>query len=395
MLELTIDDIILNQSFNDKIEAIQAIASDLSSKGYVEDGYVEGMLEREAQHSTYLGNGIAIPHGTTQTRGLVQQTGVSLHHFPQGISWGDGNIVYVAIGIAAQSDEHLGILKQLTHVLSNENVELLLKQASTKDQLIAILNGDVQSDKAQSRFSFSASLVQREFPATDMIQMSAVASGLLRNQGCVDAEFISDVINKAPTSLGDGLWLVSSDCSVNQTGMAFVSAAQLFEMNNQPVKALLVISACNHLHQPVLEQLTELVFSKQQKSLFALSEDQLVALFVRDDNRTEDMSGDAVLESNPMNSELVNSGEFTIRNAHGLHARPGAMLVAEAKKFESTIKVANLNGDKEEVNAKSLMKVISLGVKHGYTLKFTADGADSKQAIEAIGKAIQSGLGEG
>ncbi|MEF1230446.1 HPr family phosphocarrier protein, partial [Vibrio fortis] len=90
-----------------------------------------------------------------------------------------------------------------------------------------------------------------------------------------------------------------------------------------------------------------------------------------------------------------NQAIFKIKNAHGLHARPGAMLVAEAKKFDAAIRVSNLDGDGKEVNAKSLMKVIALGVKHGHQLQFTAEGDDAAQAIESIGKAIASGLGEG
>ena len=64
------------------------------------------MLAREQQTSTYLGNGIAIPHGTTDTRDLVLQTGVQVFQFPQGIARGDDQTAYVVIGIAARSDEH-------------------------------------------------------------------------------------------------------------------------------------------------------------------------------------------------------------------------------------------------------------------------------------------------
>lgn len=96
------------------------------------------MLNREAQHSTYLGNGIAIPHGTTDTRELVKQTGVTAMHFPQGLDWGDGNLVYVAIGIAAKSDEHLGILKQLTRVLSADGVEQALQQAKQRNKSLPL-----------------------------------------------------------------------------------------------------------------------------------------------------------------------------------------------------------------------------------------------------------------
>lgn len=80
MLKLSKSDITLGQTAEDKFKAIQNIAGDLTAKGLVDSGYVEGMLNRENQNSTFLGNGIAIPHGTTDTRGLVKETGVAVHH---------------------------------------------------------------------------------------------------------------------------------------------------------------------------------------------------------------------------------------------------------------------------------------------------------------------------
>ncbi|MCG9688427.1 PTS sugar transporter subunit IIA, partial [Vibrio tubiashii] len=135
MLKLVKSDITLSQKATDKFEAIKNIAQALTEKGLVEQGYVEGMLNREKQNSTFLGNGIAIPHGTTDTRSMVKTTGVSVHHFPNGVEWGDGNKVFVAIGIAAKSDEHLGILKQLTKVLSADGVEERLRSAKTEQDI--------------------------------------------------------------------------------------------------------------------------------------------------------------------------------------------------------------------------------------------------------------------
>lgn len=85
---------------------------------------------------------------------------------------------------------------------------------------------------------------------------------------------------------------------------------------------------------------------------------------------------------------------FQIKNPHGLHARPGALLVAEAKKFESKITVKNLDGNDLSVSAKSLMKIMTIGVKSGHRLEFTAEGNDAIEALNAIGLAIESGLGE-
>ncbi|MFA0628525.1 fused PTS fructose transporter subunit IIA/HPr protein [Vibrio sp. 10N.222.49.A3] len=377
MLKLSKSDITLGQTANDKFQAIQNIAGDLTAKGLVDSGYVEGMLNRENQNSTFLGNGIAIPHGTTDTRGLVKETGVAVHHFPEGIDWADGNRVYVAIGIAAKSDEHLGILKQLTKVLAADGVEEKLKQAKSEDEIIALLNGEVQLEA-----DLDASLVQLLFPASDMIQMSAVAGGLLKNTGCTDNAFVADLVTKTPTHLGQGLWLLGSDKGVTRTGVSFVSTANDCEYEGTPVKALVAFAACNSAHQSILANLSKMVFEGKQQQLLTADAAQVIGLLKGEAASTASQDDD-------------NCAVFKIKNAHGLHARPGAMLVAEAKKFESTIRVSNLDGDGEEVNAKSLMKVIALGVKHGHQLQFVAEGEDADQALESIGKAIASGLGEG
>ncbi|NOH31165.1 fused PTS fructose transporter subunit IIA/HPr protein [Vibrio mediterranei] len=377
MLELNSSNIKLNQSSDDKLSAIKVIVADLTEKGLVQEGYVDGMLNREGQNSTFLGNGIAIPHGTTDTRGLVKQTGVAVHHFPNGVDWGDSNTAYVAIGIAAKSDEHLGILKQLTKVLSADGVEQKLKQAKSANEIIALLNGDVQLEA-----DFDASLIQLNFPASDMVQMAAVAGGLLKNTGGAGTEFVADLVTKSPTHLGKGLWLVSSDKAVTRTGMAFVSTINQCELDGTPVHALIAFAACNNAHQSMLNKITEVVFKQEQEKLLSLSAEQVLGFF----------TGEEVASANATDGNVA---VFKIKNAHGLHARPGAMLVAEAKKFESAITVSNLNGESKAVNAKSLMKVIALGVKHGHELQFSAEGPDAAEALEAIGKAIASGLGEG
>ncbi|EMK3322398.1 fused PTS fructose transporter subunit IIA/HPr protein [Vibrio vulnificus] len=380
MLKLTSSDITLQQSADNKLDAIKSIAAALTAKGLVEQGYVEGMLNREAQNSTFLGNGIAIPHGTTDTRDLVQNTGVAVHHFPHGVEWGDGNKVYLAIGIAAKSDEHLGILKQLTKVLSADSVEARLQQATTEQEIIALLNGEIQLEA-----DFDAASIQLLFPASDMIQMSAVAGGLIKNSGNAGSQFVAELVTKTPTHLGKGLWLVGSDVSVTRTAVSFVTTANDCEYQGTPVKGLLAFGACNNAHQAILANLTQLVYQGKQETLLSANAEQVIAM----------LSGESVANASLEPATSDNTAVFKIKNAHGLHARPGAMLVAEAKKFESTIKVANLDGDRSVVNAKSLMKVIALGVKHGHQLQFTAEGPDASQALEAIGAAIASGLGEG
>lgn len=144
MFQLSVQDIHPGQQAGNKEEAIRQVAAALVSAGNVADGYVNGMLAREQQTSTFLGNGIAIPHGTTDTRDQVLKTGVQVFQFPQGVTWGEGQTAYVAIGIAASSDEHLGLLRQLTHVLSDDAVAAQLQSATTAEELRALLMGEKQ-----------------------------------------------------------------------------------------------------------------------------------------------------------------------------------------------------------------------------------------------------------
>ncbi|MCG7498022.1 fused PTS fructose transporter subunit IIA/HPr protein [Vibrio sp. Of7-15] len=371
MLSLDKSDIQLHQSADNKDAAIRDLADGLHRKGFVEVGYVEGMLARERQNSTYLGSGIAIPHGTTATRGLVKSTGVVVHHFPQGVDWGNGNTIYLAIGIAAKSDEHLGILKQLTKVLSADGMEEKIKQCTTADSIASLLNGD-----AQSEATFNADLVLSQFPATDVLQLTAAAAGLLKNQGLVDNRFVADVIGTGLTYLGQGLWLARSDKSVSQTAFSFVTSQDELTEEGLPLKGILMLACCNDAHIASLVHLVQLMYKNQLDKLFSADKERVVSLLTQ-----ESLDGASAV--------------FTITNPHGLHARPGAMLVSVAKKFNAAIQVVNLNGESKPANAKSLMKVIALGVKCRHQLQFTAQGEDAELALESIGQAIADGLGEG
>ncbi|WP_435236614.1 fused PTS fructose transporter subunit IIA/HPr protein [Psychromonas sp. PT13] len=369
MLTINTSDIFLSQVAEEKTQAIKSVANSLTKKGYVEADYCGGMLARETQNSTFLGSGIAIPHGTTDTRGMVNKTGVVLHHFPAGVDWGNGNTVYLAIGIAAKSDEHLKILTQLTKVLSNEGVEELLKQADKAETIVELLAGKVQTETL-----FNTDLIQLKFPANQLMQLSATAAGLIKNQGAANNEFVDDVIRN-PSHLGQGLWLISSQQGVTKTALSFVTNADSLQHQNTPVKGLLCIASNNELHLKNLNFLIDIIYKNKIEQLLGSSEKEVIALLTQ-----EQIEG--------------SQQTFTIKNPHGLHARPGAMLVNTTKKFKSKILMTNLDGSGKTENAKSLMKVMTQGIKFGHKIQFTAQGEDADEALAAIGKAINEGLGE-
>ncbi|KGT95884.1 hypothetical protein NG99_01745 [Erwinia typographi] len=93
-------------------------------------------------------------------------------------------------------------------------------------------------------------------------------------------------------------------------------------------------------------------------------------------------------------SENTSVIELRINNEHGLHARPAAELVKIIKSFDNEITVANLDGTGKEVNGRSMMKVVSLGVKKGHRLRFSVKGDNAQQAIDGITSGVNAGLGE-
>ena len=135
-MQLTTSLIRLGATPRDKNEAIRQVAALLAENGKVAPEYVEGMFAREAQENTYLGNGVAIPHGTPQSRYLIKETAIAVLQVPGGIDWedGEGEPAYLIVGIAASDNEHLAVLKRLSTVVGDEAVaERLAKTTDAED----------------------------------------------------------------------------------------------------------------------------------------------------------------------------------------------------------------------------------------------------------------------
>ncbi|HDG1676220.1 fused PTS fructose transporter subunit IIA/HPr protein [Kluyvera ascorbata] len=375
MFQLTVQDIHPGQQAANKEEAIRQVAAALVSAGNVADGYVAGMLAREQQTSTFLGNGIAIPHGTTDTRDQVLKTGVQVYQFPQGVTWGEGQTAYVAIGIAASSDEHLGLLRQLTHVLSDDAVAEQLKTATTAEELRALLMGEKQSEALK----LDNDTLSIDVVASDLVTLQALNAARLKEAGAVDANFVARVINDQPLNLGQGIWLNDSAEGNLRSAIAVSRAATPFTVDDAAASVLITVAMADAQPTAVLNRLVNLLLDNKAERLLNADAATLLALLTSDDALADDLL----------------SEEFVVRNEHGLHARPGTVLVNTIKQFSSDITVTNLDGSGKPANGRSLMKVVALGVKKGHRLRFTAQGDDARQALDAIGEAIAAGLGEG
>ena len=243
MLALNLNQVRLNASAQNKHDAISQVAQLLVDSGNIDPRYIESMFAREQVANTYLCNGIAIPHGMPENRELILNTGIAVLQIPEGVQWNDEDTVYLLVGIAAKSNEHLDILRKLTRVVSDEEEAQRLANTGNPADIIEALTG------------------ARPEPA--------------------------------PAA------------SLSDYPLAF---------------------------------------------------------------------------------------ETTILNPTGLHGRPATELVGLAKQFQANIRLRF--GD-EIADAKSLVKLLQLGVVNGAQIKVSAQGVDAEQALIALKAAIESGLGEG
>ena len=367
MLNLSAKNIRLNGSAANKEEAIKQVAAGLVANNHVAEGYADGMFAREQQTSTFLGNGIAIPHGTLDTRHLVQETGVQIIQFPQGVQWGDGNTAYVVIGIAAKSDEHLTLLRQLTTVLSDEDAAAELAKTQDIQTFADILSGK------KSLPTLSPQTLSLNVETNSLLTLAAINASKLQEQGYVASSYISDTIAAEPLALAENFYIIDSAKGNLANGIALARASN--------GKTLISVAAVDNSLESTIALLLK---PELRQQLTQANAEQIIAIF----------NGQSVEVAAPAQASGQVIGTFTVRNENGLHARPSAVLVQTLKPFTAKINVENLDRGTTPANAKSTMKVVALGASKGARLRFVAEGEDAQQAIEALAKAFESGLGE-
>jgi PTS system mannitol-specific IIA component len=125
----------------DRDDAIRQAGAALIEAGAVDPSYVDAMLERENSVSTFVGEGVAIPHGTLAGKDAVKDDAIVVLRFPAGVDW-DGNDVSVAVGIAAKGNGHIALLSQLATVLLDPDKAAALRGATTSDEVYALLTSD-------------------------------------------------------------------------------------------------------------------------------------------------------------------------------------------------------------------------------------------------------------
>ncbi|WP_300271232.1 phosphoenolpyruvate--protein phosphotransferase [Halomonas sp.] len=373
MLTLSQDDILLGCEADEWRDALERAAEALHQAGLTAAAYRDGLFAREAQSSTFLGNAIAIPHGTPESREHVRATGVRVLQFPRGIEWHDGQRVHVLVTIAAQSDEHLDILRQLTHVLDREGIAERLAAADSRAEIAGLLS------KAVVEARLDADTLCLGFPARDARELALAAAARLRQAGSVGNGFVTAVADQAPRPLGQGLWLVASQHDVSEPALALATPEGRVHEAGEALAGVACLAAQGDAHRCLLERLASLLENGDAAAL---------------------AGADAATVLARLAGERAGSATRQVRvlNAHGLHARPAKQLVQVAREQGVAIRVRLVEGGGQAVSASSLTKVINLGARRGQRLQFSVDEAvddeRAARALAAVCRAVTEGLGE-
>ena len=132
--------IFINQKPGNKEDIIRKIGDIFASQGYTNEYYTQAMLDKEKVFKTYIGNGVAIPHGIEEAKKDIKKTGIVLITVPEGQDWGAKEKVKVVIGIAAVGNEHLEVLSKIALSFSDTNgIDRLL--AMSEEEISAMFEG--------------------------------------------------------------------------------------------------------------------------------------------------------------------------------------------------------------------------------------------------------------
>jgi PTS system mannitol-specific IIC component len=143
LFRMSESNIFLGLQATSKEQAIRFAGEQLVKGGYVQPEYVEAMLAREQLTSTYLGESIAVPHGTIEAKDRVLKTGIVFCQYPAGIRWGEeeDDSARLVIGIAARNNEHINVITKLTTALDEDGVIERLANTSSVEEVLSILRG--------------------------------------------------------------------------------------------------------------------------------------------------------------------------------------------------------------------------------------------------------------
>jgi len=143
MTILSRDKIKLQIQVQDKYEAIRIVGQMLVDAGHVPIEYIDFMIQREDVLSTYMGAGLAIPHGTNEAKQFIQSTGLAVLTVPDGVEFDNGQTARLIVGIAAIGDDHIDLLTNIAMIASDDEIAARILKSISEDEVLTIFQEGV------------------------------------------------------------------------------------------------------------------------------------------------------------------------------------------------------------------------------------------------------------
>ncbi|QTF10712.1 PTS sugar transporter subunit IIA [Brenneria izadpanahii] len=137
---ITPDNLHLGCKAKNKAEVLSMVGNKFKEKGYVNQDCIAFLNEREHQVSTFLGNGITLPHLPKSATNIIVKTGIEVFQFPDGVIWDRSNVMFITIGVIAKEAQHIDVLKEIASIFSDEIIANALSLISNKQDFLRILN---------------------------------------------------------------------------------------------------------------------------------------------------------------------------------------------------------------------------------------------------------------
>ncbi len=130
-------------------DAVRAAGALLAQAGHIQHAYIDSLLQREKVANTFLGEGLAIPHGMVEDKHLVQRTGLAVLQVPAGVRWGDdAKQAHLVVAIAAATDDHIQVLRRLTRLMRDSALMQRLATTTDADEIVRALTADEAAGSA-------------------------------------------------------------------------------------------------------------------------------------------------------------------------------------------------------------------------------------------------------
>lgn len=246
-------------------EAIRACGRRMLKSGYIEEGYIQAMLDRDSSDSVAVGSHAAIPHGDHGSRALVKRTGLVVMTYPDGIDW-NGKKVRLVIGIASKGEEHLEILKRVAAIAADEETSDRLVDDADLHTLYACLNG-LDAAKVERPLLEKKNIILNCQPVTPEEAIRACGR-LLVESGYADEGYIQGMLERnADCSVAVGSHVAiphggkDSLKFIRRTGVVVMTFPDGIRWEDKIVRLVIGIASKGEEHLEFLNRLVDIIKS--------------------------------------------------------------------------------------------------------------------------------------